>query len=71
MKNTIPIWLSETGEKVSCDEKIKVMQQNLEELQQMAQDAYEDGILMGIAPKQLKDFILELMNKLHNPYRRN
>ena len=47
------------------------MQQNLEELQQMAQDAYEDGILMGIAPKQLKDFILELMNKLHNPYRRN
>ncbi|MBY0379556.1 MAG: hypothetical protein K2P99_04035 [Burkholderiales bacterium] len=71
MKKAMPIWLSETGEKVSCIEKIKVMQQNLQELQQMAQDAYEDGILMGIAPKQLKQFILELMNNLHNPYLRN
>lgn len=69
-KNVMPIWLSESGEKVSCVEKIKVMQQNLEELQQMAQDTYEDGILMGVAPQQLKNFIIELMNQLENPYRK-
>ena len=68
MKYKIPVWLTEQGEKVACVEKIKVMQENLEELHQMAQDAFEDGILMGIDPKQLKAFILSLVDKIHNPY---
>ncbi|MFN8769647.1 MAG: hypothetical protein ACK5Z5_03265 [Neisseriaceae bacterium] len=67
-KTAMPIWLTESGERVSCIEKIKVMQQNLEELQQMAQDTYEDGILMGIAQRQLKDFLVQLMDELYNPY---
>jgi hypothetical protein len=68
MKHKMPIWLTEQGEKVACVEKIKVMQENLEELYQMAQDTFEDGILMGIDHKQLKSFILDLVNKIHTPY---
>jgi len=64
----MPIWRNEAGEKVACIEKIKVMQQNLEELAQMAQDTFEDGILMGIAPEQLRDFLQQVMISLHNPY---
>lgn len=62
------IWKTITGEKVACVEKIKVMMQNIEELEQMAQDAYEDAILMGINPAQIKEFLIQLMHNLHNPY---
>lgn len=68
MDKKLPLWLSPAGDKIACSEKLKVMQQNLDELQQIAQDAYEDGILMGIAPQQLKDFIMQLVANLYNPY---
>jgi hypothetical protein len=65
----MPVWLSPDGVKVACTEKIKVMQQNLEELQQMAQDTFEDGVLMGIDSVQLKNYLMNLMQNLHNPYK--
>lgn len=63
-----PVWKTVEGKKVSCTEKIKVMQQNIDELQQMAQDLFEDGILMDIDPRQLKQYLQELMQNLYNPY---
>jgi hypothetical protein len=65
----MPIWRSKTGEKVACIEKIKVMQQNLEELAQMAQDTFEDGVLMGVTEEQLRNFMLSIINNLNNPYK--
>lgn len=35
----MPKWFDAEGEPVSCTEKIKVMQQNLQELHEMAQEA--------------------------------
>jgi hypothetical protein len=63
------IWHTASGEKVACTEKLKVMQQNIDELEQMAQDAFEDGILMGIDPIQLREYLIKLMRKLKNPYK--
>lgn len=63
-----PVWLTESGDKVTCVEKIKVMEQNLAELHQVAQDAFEDGLLMEIDPKQLKQYLAQLMLSLENPY---
>jgi hypothetical protein len=60
----LPIWVTPEGERVSCTEKIKVMQQNIEELQQIAQDVFEDGVLMGIDPKQLSQYLEQLMHNL-------
>ncbi len=63
-----PVWKNVAGEKISCTEKIKVMQQNIEELQQIAQDLFEDGILMDVDPGQLKQYLQNLIQNLHNPY---
>ena len=63
-----PIWVTSAGEIVSCTEKIKVMQQNIEELQQIAQDVFEDGVLMGIDPKQLRQYLEQLMHNLQTDY---
>ena len=40
------IWKRPDGSIVACTEKIKVLRENLEELRQMAQDAFEDALLM-------------------------
>mgnify|MGYP000007458909 CR=1 FL=1 len=64
-----PIWKTVEGRTVSCTEKIKVMQQNIDELQQIAQDLFEDGILMDIDPEQLKNYLQQLIRDLQNPYK--
>lgn len=66
----MPIWQDDAGNFISCIEKLKVMQQNLDELQQMAQDAFEDALLMGCSEKQVRAFLLELIQNIHNPYQK-
>ena len=43
----MPKWYGDDGSIVSCTEKIKVMNENMTELFQLAQDAFEDALLMG------------------------
>ena len=63
-----PTWQAANGQPIACTEKIKVLNQNLEELQQMAQDALEDGILMGCSEAQIKEAFVAAILALHNPY---
>lgn len=64
----IPVWTQPDGEPVSCHEKIKILNENLEELREMAQDALEDGILMGCDESQLRQVLQNLVESLENPY---
>jgi hypothetical protein len=61
-------WLTPAGEPVACVEKLKVLAENLIELQQMAQDALEDAILMGCDEGQARAVLTDLMAGLENPY---
>jgi len=65
-----PVWLDPDGKPVACVEKLKVMRENLEELGQMAQDAFEDAILMGCDEHQVRDVLATMMQSLKNPYNR-
>jgi len=56
------------GEKVSCVEKIKVLNENLAELQGLAQDALEDAVLMGCDERQVREVLAGLISGLVNPY---
>jgi hypothetical protein len=64
------VWLTPEGEKLSCVEKIKVLNENLAELRQMAQDALEDAVLMGGDERQLRAVLHRLVDGLENPYRK-
>jgi hypothetical protein len=66
----IPTWRQPDGNPVSCIEKIKVLNDNLEELQEMAQDALEDAILMGCEEKQVRQVLGNLLTSLNNPYKK-
>ena len=65
---TMPKWFSDDGSPVSCIEKIKVMNQNMAELNQAAQDAFEDALLMGCSEQQLRDYLQQLVAGVENPY---
>jgi len=67
-KLELPIWRQPDGQPVSCVDKIKVLNENLTELQQMAQDALEDAILMGCDEAQIRDVLARLIGSLDNPY---
>jgi uncharacterized protein (UPF0335 family) len=54
---------------VSCVEKLKVLRENLEEIQQSCQDALEDAVLMGCDDKQVRRVLINLVESLVNPYK--
>lgn len=65
----MPKWHDTDGKPVSCTEKIKVMTQNMDELFQTAQDAFEDALLMGCDENQLRNYFAQLIASIRNPYR--
>ena len=70
MSNSLPDprWVSPDGEVISCTEKLKVLRQNLDELRQVSQDAFEDALLMGCDEKQIREVFVQLIAQLDNPY---
>jgi len=59
-----PIWRAPDGSPVSCVEKIKVMNENFDELRQLALDALEDGVLMGCSEDQLRQCMVDMILSL-------
>ena len=66
----LPTWLRDDKSIVACTEKIKVMQENLEEIQQMMQDAFEDGLLMEVNEAQMREALNVIVQNLVNPYQK-
>ena len=64
----LPVWRQPDGEPVTCMEKIKVLNENLEEIGELAQDALEDAILMGCDEAQVRAVLQRLVEDLTNPY---
>lgn len=67
----MPKWYDDDGQIVSCTEKVKVMSENMSELFQTAQDAFEDALLMGCAEEQVRVYLRALIEGLENPYRQS
>ena len=66
--NKPPIWLRDDGSVVACVEKIKVMRENFDEIEQLMQDAFEDGLLLEVSETQMREALHTLVDKLANPY---
>jgi hypothetical protein len=65
-----PTWLTPEGEPVSCVEKIKVLNENLAELRELAQEALEDAVLMGCDEAQVREVLTGIVTGIVNPYRK-
>jgi hypothetical protein len=69
-KLDLPTWLTPEGDPVTCVEKIKVLNENLEELRALAQDALEDAVLMGCDEAQFREVLRRLAEGVVNPYKK-
>ena len=67
----LPVWLDPEGKPVSCLEKIKVLNENLDEIHGLAQDALEDAVIMGCDETQFRQVLKELVGSLVNPYKKD
>jgi hypothetical protein len=65
-----PVWRTPEGEPVSCVEKIKVLNENLTELHELAQEALEDAVLMGCDEQQVREVLASIVTGVVNPYRK-
>jgi len=52
---------------VACVEKLKVLRENLEEIQQLCQEALEDAVLMECDERQFKQVLVNLCNSWRIP----
>jgi hypothetical protein len=68
MSKPWPIWLRDDSSVVSCTEKVKVMTENFDEIKQITQDAFEDGLLMEVSEAQMREALHALVESLINPY---
>ena len=59
-------WIGKDKKKISCKEKIKVMQNNLDEFQEMLNDIYDEAILIGIDESQFKKVLLDFIRNMKN-----
>ena len=66
----LPIWIRNDNSVVACTEKIKVMTDNFEEIQQIMQDAFEDGLLMEVSDSQMRATLHLLVDNLTDPYKK-
>ena len=64
------IWRQPDGAPVSCIDKLKVLNENLEEIRQFCQDALEDAVLMGCDEAQARDVLESLIRSIENPYKK-
>ena len=65
---TPAVWRQSDGKPVSCLEKIKVLNQNIQEIESLCADALEDGVLMGCDADQIKQALHELIESLPVPH---
>lgn len=63
-----PTWRKPNGAPVSCTEKIKVLNENYDELRALAQEALDDALLLGCSEQQMRDILHGMIDALRASY---
>ena len=66
-----PTWVRDNQSVVSCTEKIKVMTENFDEIKEITQDAFEDGLLMEVSDEQMRQALHQMVDDLHNTLKKS
>lgn len=61
------VWRQSDGAPVACEEKLRVLKENFDEVRQICQDAFDDAILMGVDEQQMREALAALVHALKTP----
>ena len=59
------LWKSSDNSKISCKEKILILNNNVIELQSLINQIYDEAVLMGVDKKQIREVINNLATNLN------
>ncbi len=62
------VWRAPDGTPVSCVEKLRILEENIEEIREMCQEALEDAVLMGCDEAQVRAVLREIIDGLDKPF---
>ena len=62
-------WLGKDKRKISCKEKIKLIESNLDEFHETLNDIIDEAVLIGIDEDQLKSVLLKIIKNTKNNLR--
>lgn len=62
------LWPQDDGEPLACQEKLRVLNENWQEVQDIVRDAFEDAIVMGVSEQVMRDRLAQFVASLQSPY---
>ena len=65
-KYTPSIWYSDKNEQLSCKEKFIVLNENILEFHDLAEEIYDEAILMGVNRNQIKEVLVNIVNNINS-----
>ena len=66
-KNIYPkIWYSKNKEKLSCKEKILLLNNNILEFYELANEIYDEAILMGVRKEQIEEVLANTVKNINS-----
>ncbi|MFT8309472.1 hypothetical protein [Acetobacter malorum] len=65
------LWLQDDGQPLSCQEKLRVLDENWQEVQEILHDAFEDAVLMGVSEQGMRAHLTDLVASLQSPHQGN
>ena len=60
-------WPGADGAPIACRDKVRVLEENHSEAEQVLQDAFEDAILMGVDEQAMRRILADLVAGLRSP----
>lgn len=63
-------WKGVEEDIISCDEKVKVLNENFLEIKSIVQSSFDDAVLMGCDQKDFKDKIVSLIAEIKFSYKK-
>ncbi len=64
-------WITATKDPLSCEEKIKLLNNNVIEIYNLAEEILDEAILIGADPDQVKDILKKSIDMINSKLLKN
>lgn len=61
-------WKYASGMSISCNEKIKILNENYREIEEIIKDALDDAVLIGMDEEEYKNTLNNLITSIKSDY---
>lgn len=64
-----PRWQARDGQPIACREKLKVLNENLDEMRRICQDALDDAVALGCDAENFRAVVRDMLARLESTLR--